>query len=167
MIVQESIDETNRCLRGHSIPWTLKKWPSRPPHRGHCIEGGHRLQPYPFIDGTRTDRRPHARWVFFIRQKGSHQRYGHADGRRIAAAPDGGGHTFAIKTLKAMTEIQARWTESYLVRLGFEEVTGQVKRESDVLRLRQDTVHYISRDAGETRIQPLILHREALVIDAE
>jgi predicted RNA binding protein YcfA (HicA-like mRNA interferase family) len=35
---------------------------------------------------------------YFIRQKGSHQRYGHADGRRVTVAPHGGGDTFTIKT---------------------------------------------------------------------
>jgi predicted RNA binding protein YcfA (HicA-like mRNA interferase family) len=54
---------------------------------------------------------------YFIRQKGSHQRYGHADGRRVTVAPHGGGDTFTIKTLKTIIEIQARWTEDDLRRL--------------------------------------------------
>jgi predicted RNA binding protein YcfA (HicA-like mRNA interferase family) len=54
---------------------------------------------------------------YFIRQKGSHQRYGHADGRRVTVAPHGGGDTFTTKTLKTMIEIQARWTEDDLRRL--------------------------------------------------
>jgi predicted RNA binding protein YcfA (HicA-like mRNA interferase family) len=55
---------------------------------------------------------------YFIRQKGSHQRYGHADGRRVTVAPHGGGDTFTIKTLKTTIEAQARWTESDLIRVG-------------------------------------------------
>jgi predicted RNA binding protein YcfA (HicA-like mRNA interferase family) len=54
----------------------------------------------------------------FIRQKGSHQRYGHADGRRVTVAPHGGGDTFTIKTLKTMIEVQALWTENDPIRLG-------------------------------------------------
>ena len=54
---------------------------------------------------------------YFIRQKGSHQRYGHADGRRVTVAPHGGGDTFTIKTLKSIIETQARWTEDDLRRL--------------------------------------------------
>jgi predicted RNA binding protein YcfA (HicA-like mRNA interferase family) len=55
---------------------------------------------------------------YFIRQKGSHQRYGHTDGRRVTVAPHGGGDTFTIKTLKTIIEVQALWTESDLIRLG-------------------------------------------------
>jgi predicted RNA binding protein YcfA (HicA-like mRNA interferase family) len=55
---------------------------------------------------------------YFIRQRGSHQRYGNADGRRVTVAPHGGGDTFTIKTLKTMIEVQARWTEADLIRLG-------------------------------------------------
>jgi predicted RNA binding protein YcfA (HicA-like mRNA interferase family) len=54
---------------------------------------------------------------YFIRQKGSHQRYGHADGRRVTVAPHRGGDSFTIKTLKTMIEVQARWTEEDLRRL--------------------------------------------------
>jgi len=54
---------------------------------------------------------------YFIRQKGSHQRYGHVDGRRVTVAPHGGGDTFTIKTLKSIIETQARWTEDDLRRL--------------------------------------------------
>ena len=53
----------------------------------------------------------------FVRQKGSHQRYRHPDGRSVTIAPHGGGDTFAVKTLKSMIERQARWTEEDLVRL--------------------------------------------------
>lgn len=54
---------------------------------------------------------------YFARQTGSHQRYRHADGRRVTIAPHGGGDTFTIKTLKSMIESQARWTEADLKRL--------------------------------------------------
>jgi predicted RNA binding protein YcfA (HicA-like mRNA interferase family) len=58
---------------------------------------------------------------YFVRQNGSHQRYAHADGRRITVAPHGGGDTFTIKTLKSMIERQANWTAADLVRLGLLE----------------------------------------------
>lgn len=54
---------------------------------------------------------------FFVRQRGSHQRYRHADGRMVTVAPHGGGDTFTIKTLKAMIQLQAKWTEEDLKRL--------------------------------------------------
>ena len=53
----------------------------------------------------------------FARQKGSHQRYRHPDGRRVTVAPHAGGDTFSIKTLQKIIERQARWTESDLRRL--------------------------------------------------
>ena len=58
---------------------------------------------------------------YFVRPNGSHQRYAHADGRRITVAPHGGGDTFTIKTLKSMIERQANWTAADLVRLGLLE----------------------------------------------
>lgn len=54
----------------------------------------------------------------FFRQKGSHRRYGHPDGRRVTVAPHAGGDTFSIKTLQKIMEYQARWTEDDLRRLG-------------------------------------------------
>jgi predicted RNA binding protein YcfA (HicA-like mRNA interferase family) len=54
---------------------------------------------------------------FFVRQTGSHQRYRHADGRRVTVAPHAGGDTFSIKTLQTIIERQARWTETDLKRL--------------------------------------------------
>jgi predicted RNA binding protein YcfA (HicA-like mRNA interferase family) len=54
---------------------------------------------------------------FYVRQKGSHQRYRHPDGRRVTVAPHGRGDTFDIKTLKAMIEDQACWTDEDLNRL--------------------------------------------------
>jgi predicted RNA binding protein YcfA (HicA-like mRNA interferase family) len=55
---------------------------------------------------------------YFVRQAGSHQRYAHADGRRVTVAPHGGGSTFTVKTLQSMIERQACWTDRDLVRLG-------------------------------------------------
>lgn len=54
---------------------------------------------------------------FFVRQKGSHQRFRHADGRRVTVAPHAGGDTFSVKTLQTIVERQARWTEDDLRRL--------------------------------------------------
>jgi predicted RNA binding protein YcfA (HicA-like mRNA interferase family) len=54
----------------------------------------------------------------FDRQTGSHQLYYHDDGRRVMVAFHAPGDTFKIKTLKAMIELQARWTEADMVRLG-------------------------------------------------
>jgi predicted RNA binding protein YcfA (HicA-like mRNA interferase family) len=53
-----------------------------------------------------------------VRQTESHQRYRHADGRRVIVAPHGSGETFTLKTLKSMIERQVRWNENDLVRLG-------------------------------------------------
>jgi predicted RNA binding protein YcfA (HicA-like mRNA interferase family) len=55
---------------------------------------------------------------FFVRQSGSHQRYRHADGQRVTVAPHGGGDTFSVKTLHTIIEVQARWCEDDLKRLG-------------------------------------------------
>ena len=52
------------------------------------------------------------------RQVGSHQRYVHADGRRVTVSLTRKGGTFAIGTLRSMIETQARWTEEDLKRLG-------------------------------------------------
>ena len=52
------------------------------------------------------------------RQKGSHQRYVHADGRRVTVSFHRASDTFEMKTLKSMIEAQARWTEEDLRRLG-------------------------------------------------
>ena len=54
---------------------------------------------------------------FLLKQRGSHQRYRHRDGRRVTVAPHGAGDTFTIKTVKSMIERQARWTEDDLKRL--------------------------------------------------
>jgi len=53
----------------------------------------------------------------FRRQKGSHHRYNHPDGRRVTVAFSNATDTFRVKTLQAMIEKQARWTGSDLHRL--------------------------------------------------
>ena len=55
---------------------------------------------------------------FFVRQRGSHRRYRHSDGRMVTVAPHSGGDTFTIKTLKSMIQLQARWAEEDLKRVG-------------------------------------------------
>ncbi len=56
---------------------------------------------------------------FFLRsQRGSHQRYRHADGRRVTVSFHHQSDTFRPKTLRRMIEEQARWTEDDLKRLG-------------------------------------------------
>jgi predicted RNA binding protein YcfA (HicA-like mRNA interferase family) len=51
------------------------------------------------------------------RQTGSHQLYYHPDGRRVTVSFHSPGETFKIKTLKAMIELQAKWTKDDLRRL--------------------------------------------------
>ena len=51
------------------------------------------------------------------RQKGSHQQYHHADGRKVTVTYHAPGQTFAPKTLRTMLESQAQWTEDDLLRL--------------------------------------------------
>lgn len=53
----------------------------------------------------------------FVRQRGSHHRYRHPDGRRVTVPFTRVGDTFAPKTLKSIIEEQARWTEDDLRRL--------------------------------------------------
>ncbi len=50
-------------------------------------------------------------------QRGSHQRYRHADGRRVTVTFHRAGDTFPIGTLRSMIELQAKWTEEDLRRL--------------------------------------------------
>ena len=53
------------------------------------------------------------------RQKGSHQQYRHpADKRRVTVSFHSAGDTFRVKTLKTMIELQAKWNEDDLRRLG-------------------------------------------------
>ena len=54
----------------------------------------------------------------FDRQSGSHQHYIHPDGRRVTVSFHRSGDTFNLKTLKAMIESQAGWTDADLRRLG-------------------------------------------------
>lgn len=58
-----------------------------------------------------------AEGFFFVRQRGSHKRYRHSDGRMVTVAPHAGGDTFTTKTLKSIIQIQAKWTEEDLKRL--------------------------------------------------
>jgi predicted RNA binding protein YcfA (HicA-like mRNA interferase family) len=51
------------------------------------------------------------------RQCGSHQRYQHADGRRVTVSFHKASDTFPLKTLKSIVEDQARWSEEDLRRL--------------------------------------------------
>ncbi len=53
----------------------------------------------------------------FHNQRGSHQRYHHADGRRVTVTFHRAGDTFPIGTLRSMIELQAKWTEDDLRRL--------------------------------------------------
>jgi predicted RNA binding protein YcfA (HicA-like mRNA interferase family) len=52
------------------------------------------------------------------RQKGSHRHYRHSDGRRVTLSFHHSGDTFPVGTLRSIIEIQARWTEHDLQRLG-------------------------------------------------
>ena len=51
------------------------------------------------------------------RQSGAHRHYVHPDGRRVTVTFHHPGQTFALKTLKAIIELQAQWTEADLHRL--------------------------------------------------
>lgn len=52
------------------------------------------------------------------RQKGSHRHYRHPDGRRVTVSFHHTSDTFRPGTLRSMIEVQARWTEEDLQRLG-------------------------------------------------
>ena len=54
------------------------------------------------------------------RQKGSHRRYRQADGRRVTVTFHHAFDTFPLKTLRSMIELQARWTDADLTRLGLQ-----------------------------------------------
>ena len=54
----------------------------------------------------------------FHRQKGSHRHYRHPDGRRVTLSFHHSSDTFPLETLKSIVEVQARWTELDLRRLG-------------------------------------------------
>jgi predicted RNA binding protein YcfA (HicA-like mRNA interferase family) len=51
------------------------------------------------------------------RQTGAHRHYFHPDGRRVTVTFRHPGQTFAPKTLRAMIELQAHWSEADLRRL--------------------------------------------------
>ena len=53
----------------------------------------------------------------FRRKVGSHERYTHADGRRVTVPYTRRGDTFAIGTLRSIIERQAQWTIDDLRRL--------------------------------------------------
>ncbi len=52
------------------------------------------------------------------RQTGSHRHYFHTDVRRVTVTFHHSADTFPPKTLRSMIEIQARWTDTDLQRLG-------------------------------------------------
>lgn len=52
------------------------------------------------------------------RQKGSHRHYFHHDGRRVTLSFHRSSETFRIGTLRSVIEIQARWTQDDLRRVG-------------------------------------------------
>ena len=54
----------------------------------------------------------------FRRQRGSHRRYAHSDGRRVTLSFHHAGDTFPLPTLRSIIERQARWVEDDLERLG-------------------------------------------------
>jgi predicted RNA binding protein YcfA (HicA-like mRNA interferase family) len=55
---------------------------------------------------------------FFVRQRSSHHRYRHPDGRRVTVPFTRIGDTFATRTLESIIEKQAKWTQEDLRRLG-------------------------------------------------
>lgn len=54
----------------------------------------------------------------FDRQRGSHRRYRHLDGRRVTVAFTRRGDTIPIGTLQFIIEQQAHWSADDLRRLG-------------------------------------------------
>jgi predicted RNA binding protein YcfA (HicA-like mRNA interferase family) len=54
---------------------------------------------------------------FLRRQKGSHRRFNHPDGRRVTVTFHHSGDTFPIGMLRSMIERQAKWSETDLLRL--------------------------------------------------
>ncbi len=53
-----------------------------------------------------------------VRQRGSHHRYTHPDGRRVTVPYSNPGDTFRIATLRDIIQLQAEWTAADLIRLG-------------------------------------------------
>jgi len=54
----------------------------------------------------------------FHNQRGSHQRYRHANARRVTVTYHRASDTFPLGTLRSMIETQAKWTEADLRRVG-------------------------------------------------
>lgn len=52
------------------------------------------------------------------RTNGSHRLFRHADGRRVTVSAHHMSDTFRPGTLRSMIEVQARWNDEDLVRLG-------------------------------------------------
>lgn len=52
------------------------------------------------------------------RQKGSHRHYKHPDGRRVTVTFHHASDTIPLGTLRKMIEMEAKWDESDLKRLG-------------------------------------------------
>lgn len=52
------------------------------------------------------------------RQRGSHRRYIHGDGRRVTVPYHSSGSALLPKTLRSIIGVQAQWMESDLHRLG-------------------------------------------------
>jgi predicted RNA binding protein YcfA (HicA-like mRNA interferase family) len=55
---------------------------------------------------------------YLERGSGGHQHYRHPDGRRVTVSFHRSSATFPPKTLKSMIELQAKWTEEDLKKLG-------------------------------------------------
>ena len=55
---------------------------------------------------------------FLARQRDSHHRYNHPDGRRVTVPFTRSGGTFALRTLRSIIETQAHRTAGDLQRLG-------------------------------------------------
>ena len=52
------------------------------------------------------------------RQRGSHRRYRHSDGRRVTLSFHHASDTFPLPTLRSIIERQAGWSNRDLIRLG-------------------------------------------------
>lgn len=52
------------------------------------------------------------------RQRGSHRRYQHPDGRRVTVSYHRSGDTYETRMLRIMLQDQAEWTQDDLRRLG-------------------------------------------------
>ena len=50
--------------------------------------------------------------------RGSHHLFRHQDGRRVTVSFHGRSETFRPKTLRSILEVQAKWNENDLQRLG-------------------------------------------------